>query len=289
MRRILLLLSLMVGACGLLGHTVGAVSLQLAPLDVKTTLKKDENQKGFLDIANPSSVPVTVNTSVQAFRQINSKGDLEFYDDPKIRAGVLLDLDKITIEPQGVFRMYYVISSTKLPEGDISAVIFFTSSGNEAAGVNSAVRVGTLLHITNGQPGERQAEITGLSLPFWQLSSQVQGDYTVKNTSDPTKSGGFFPKVEVKVAPFIATQTVEASLVFPGIERQNTIAIPTTGFGLYRVDVSYGTSTRSSLVFIAAPWHLVLLALLIGGSLWFWWRWRISKKPTKLLRKNLRT
>jgi len=256
---------------------VDALSLQLQPLDIKTTLKKAETQKGFLDIANSGAETVKIKTSVQTFRQIDNTGNLQFYNDDKVSAGIALDMNEITLGPREVFRMYYALSGAKLPEGDVSAAIFFTTETGEVAGVTPAVRVGTLFHITNGQPGVRQAEITGLSVPFLQLNGKITGDYTVKNTSDPTKSGGFFPDVDVKVAPFDQKQTETSSLVFPGIERDNQFALSTSRFGFYYVQAQYGNSTRGVWIFVASLWHLVVIAAVILMALVYAFRRRLRK------------
>jgi hypothetical protein len=164
-----------------------------------------------------------------------------------------------------------------LPEGDVSAAIFFTTETGEVAGVTPAVRLGTLFHIVNGTPGARAAEITHLSVPFFQINGKISGDYTVKNTSDPAKSGGFFPDVDVKVAPFDQKQTVTSSLVFPGIERDNQFTLSTQRFGFYYVQVQYGSSTRGVWVFVATLWQLMILSAVIIAVLFYAFRRRFRK------------
>lgn len=258
--------------CGV-GTRADAMSLQLQPLDIKTTLKKGENQKGYLDIANSGAETIKIRTSVQAFRQINSKGDLQFYDDEKVSAGILLDESEITLGPREVFRMYYSLSGAKLPEGDISATIFFTTESTEAGGITPAVRVGTLFHIVNGTPGSRSAEITQFSVPFFQLSGKVSGTYVVKNTSDPTKGGGFFPDVSIGISPLNQQQTITSSLVFPGVERENQFDVSTGRFGFYYVEARFGDSKHGQWVFIASLWQLFAAAAIILTGLYLWlWR-----------------
>lgn len=256
---------------------VDALALQLQPLDIKTTLNKGETQKGFLDIANSGGETVKVKTSVQSFRQVDNKGNLQFYSDDKVSAGIALDESEITLGPREVFRMYYALTGAKLPEGDVSAAIFFTTETGEVNGVTPAIRVGTLFHITNGQSGGRQAEITGLSVPFLQLNGKIVGDYTVKNTSDPSKGGGLFPDVDVKVAPFDQKQTETSSLVFPGIERNNQFTLSTNRFGFYYVQAQYGNSTRGVWVFVASLWHLVVIAAAVLAALGYVFRRRLRK------------
>lgn len=255
----------------------GALSLQLQPLDIKTTLSKGETQKGFLDIANSGGETVKVKTSVQSFRQIDNTGNLQFYSDDKVSAGITLDESEITLGPREVFRMYYALSGARLPEGDVSAAIFFTTEASGVAGVTPAVRVGTLFHITNGQAGVRQAEITGLSVPFLQLNGKISGDYTVKNTSDSKSGGGFFPDVDVKVSPFDQKQAETSSLVFPGIERNNQFSLSTNRFGFYYVQAQYGNSTRGVWIFVASLWHLIIIAAAILMTLVYAFRRRLRK------------
>ncbi len=269
------LLATLMGVVGA-SSSASALSLQVQPLHIKTTIGKSERQKGYLDIANSGAEALTVETSVQAFRQINDKGDLQFFDNEKVAAGILLDETTISLEPHETFRMYYVLDGTKLPAGDISAAIFFTTTSGEVSGVTPEVRVGTLLSIVNGKAGARQAELTKLSVPFFQLEGKVKGTYSIKNTSD-SRGGGFFPDVQVQLSPLDQSTTVESSLVFPGVERQNQFSMSTNRFGFYYVEAQFGSSKRGAWVFVASLWQLIVICVVALTIMGYGFRHRLRR------------
>lgn len=107
---------------------VNALGLKVAPLEYKTTLQEDERKQGFIDISNPSTQPVSVKTSVQAFKQINNQGGLQFFEDKHIEKGITLDLSKFELGPRQAVRMPFVIDGTNLPAGDVYAAVFLRLS-----------------------------------------------------------------------------------------------------------------------------------------------------------------
>ena len=239
-----------------------ALSAQIAPLRYDTTLQKGEVKKGFIDISNPSAKPVTITTSTQAFRQTDSSGSLQFYDEPAIRRGIVLDLDSFELKPRQVLRMFFTMSADKLPTGDIFAAIFFTStSSQETTEIEPAVRVGTLLTIVNGQASKRIAEIVTISASRFQLGRTVHGDYQIKNTDDPKSGSGFFPTVVVKNWPFGTEKTITSPLVFAGNTRTSDFSLPASSLSLKRISVTYESSSQSRWVFSATPVALSLIGI----------------------------
>lgn len=240
-----------------------ALSLQVAPLEYKTQLKTGEKKRGTVDISNSSSLRVRVKSSVQAFRQVDNNGTLQFYDSEQLSAGVKLDLDEFELGPREAVRMYFELDGTKLPTGDVFGAIFFTlDPAQPRAGVGQTVRVGTVLSLVNGTPGSRSADITALAVPNFQLDSTVNGSYTIKNTANPASATGFYPTVSIASWPFGKTQKQTGRLVFAGRTRDNTFSFQTPPFGLYKVSVSYGSSQKSSWLFVAHP--LTLLAIIVS-------------------------
>lgn len=260
--KLLLAFFVSLGLCGILGtQSASALGLKIAPLEYKTTLKEDEVQQGFIDISNPSGQAVTVRTSVQAFKQINNDGGLQFYDEGLVASGIKPELSTFDIGPHEALRMFFTINGTTLPEGDVYAAIFFTTEpAQQANGVGQLVRVGTVLSIVNKTPGSRKAEVTGISLPPLQLSDTVSGTYKIKNTG-PAASG-FYPSVRVSAWPGGKPRQMESSLVFGGRERVNDFSYQ-TGIGIHLVEISYGNSKKSQWVITLAPWMLVALLLII--------------------------
>lgn len=246
----------------LMQQPVDAISLKINPPDYRITLKSGEKQKGVIDVGNPTGAAVKVSTSVQGFRQIDDQGNLEFYDDQTIRQGVLLDFDNFELGPNETMRMYFLVDGAKLPEGDVYAAVFFTTvPSDRSVGVTQSVRLGSLLSIVNGKPGERKADVTKLEVPFVQFGDQVIGTYAVKNTSKPGTTTGFYPDVKITLNPFETKQANASKLVFAGRERSNDFTINSSRFGFYKVRVEYNGNAREAWVLMLNPVGLVILGL----------------------------
>lgn len=254
-----------------------ALGLKVAPLEYRATLKNGEVQQGFIDVSNPSAQGVTVKVSVQAFKQINNEGGLQFYDDPQVSGGVKLDLTNAELGPREALRLYFSIDSKALPEGEVYAAIFLTTDPKQPRnGVGQLVRVGTLLSIVNQTPGQRKAEITSVTLPFIQLTDEVRGTYSIRNTGG--EDTGFYPKVKLSSRPWGADQETEASLVFGGRERTNNFSYK-AGLGVRYIEVAYGDSRRGQWVLTVAPWMIIIalfIVLILGMELLLFRRRRKS-------------
>ena len=241
-------------------HETSAIGLKVAPLEYKATLKEDEIQRGFIDVSNPSAQSVTTRITVQAFRQIDDDGGLQFYDNQQISAGVKPELQTLDLGPREAARVFFTIDGKALPVGDVYAAVFFsTDPKTPTNGIGQSVKVGTLLSLVNKNPGSRRAEITQINLSFLQLSGKVTGTYSVKNTGP--EGTGFYPKVAISSWPNGKTQQTESSLVFGGRERSNDFKYD-IGFGIHRVEVGYGDSKKSQWVIAVPSWLLVVLLLI---------------------------
>lgn len=264
MKRWLLLPLLVLGVSFLNDNPTHALSLKVAPLEYRTTLKQGEKQKGFIDVSNPTGQTVIIKTSVEAFTQTDDKGSLMFFKNEQLSAGILLDLDEFELGPREAVRMYFLADGTKLPAGDVYGAIFFstTPAGQGSPGTSQSLRVGTLLSIVNSTPGSRKAEVTALSVPAFSLGNVLEGTYRIKNTADPKNSTGFYPNVSVKVSPLGETNTKKGSLVFAGRTRENSFSVKAPWLGVYRVSASYGTSSQSKWVVVAHPIAIIALVVL---------------------------
>ena len=267
MRQLLVMLGLMFVGGFLSSHTAQATSLKVAPLEYRTSLVQAEKKKGFVDVSNPTDQKMTVKTSVQALRQIDDQGTVQFYDNEQLSEGVLLDLDEFELGPKEAVRMYFLLDGTKLPSGDVFGAIFFTTSPSQAtAGVGQSVRLGSVLSIVNGTPGARQASVTDISLPQFSFNPQIKGTYTIKNTADPSKSTGFYPQVSLRTIPFGESKEVAGKLVFAGRTRVNEFSINLPPIGIYRVDAQYGKSSQGKWVVVAHPAAIAVAVVLLAGS-----------------------
>ncbi|HEX8389963.1 MAG TPA: hypothetical protein VF597_00915 [Candidatus Saccharimonadales bacterium] len=267
---------LLVGVIGLM-WSVGATSpaqaaarLEVAPLEYRTSLKVGEKKKGFVDVSNPDSTTVRVKTSVQAFRQTDDRGSLEFYDDERMKSGVKLDLTEFDLGPKQAIRMYFLLDGTALRSGDVFGAIFFSLKPKTASPQSASlatIRVGTLLSLVNGTPSSRQAEVTRLDASSLQFDDTIRGTFSVKNTGDPKKTTGFYPEVKVAVWPFGETRTLSSKLVFAGRTRSSEFTAKAPPVGVYRVSVSHGDSSQSRWVVVIQPYVLLILGVIVLGLL----------------------
>lgn len=264
MKRILMALCCLFAGAFFVAPSASAASLKVAPLEYRTSLKQGEKKKGFIDVSNPTKETVRVTASTQAFRQTNDNGSLQFFDSEQLSAGVKLDLDEFELGPREAVRMYFILDSSRLPSGDVYGGIFFTTApSTPKTGVGQSVKLGTLLSIVNGTPGQRDAEVTGLAIPWLQLSDRVSGTYSIKNVADPKKATGFYPTVQIQASPFGEAKKQVGKLTFAGITRTNEFTLKTLPIGIYQVSVGYTGSVKSTWVVVASPPALILLAVML--------------------------
>lgn len=246
-----------------------AVSLKLAPLEYRTTLRSGEKQKGYVDVSNPTTETLRVKTSAQAFRQVDDNGTLQFYEDEKFSSGVLLDLDEFDLGPHEAVRMYFILDGSKLPMGDVYGAIFFTTTPTKHTdGVGQAVRLGTLLSVVNGTPGQREAKVVSLNTSFIQIGDTVKGSYAIKNTGDPAKATGFYPVVRTSIWPFGEAKTSKGKLIFAGRTRENDFELKTPLVGFYKVSAAFGSSVQSKWIFVIKPVVVITLFVIVLAA-WF--------------------
>ncbi len=261
---------------------LSALSIEARPLTYDIQLPSGESNKGHIDVKNTSAEKVRLLTEVQAFRQTDDSGSLEFYDDAVVKSGILPDLSEFELSPGEALRMYFLVDGKKLPSGNVFAAIFFRTVPTADSGVKNSIRIGTLLSIVNKTPSDNHADIKDFSLPFWQPGGEVKGEFSMTNTSDPTKSTGFYPEVTVTIAPFQAPVTRTSNLVFAGRTRTTELTVPAPHFGLYLVTLSYDSQRVTKLVLLAAPLELLAaiaaLVLIVIAPIILWRRHRSAKK-----------
>ncbi len=259
-----------------------ALTLKIAPLSYQASLEQGEKQKGFVDIANPGAIPVVVKLHVQAFRQINDAGELEFYDNQQVSAGVQLDLNEVELGAHESLHLAFLLDGSKLPQGDVFAAILGTAliSGGQG-GATQSVQVGTLISATNGTPLGHEAVITRFDTPFLQIGDNVDANITVKNTADPKRYTGFYPTISYEIWPF-AKENVQGPLIFAGRSRDITLRQSGNYIGFVSVNVAAENNHQRKIIFvITGYWRwlslLTLVALLAGSSLFYRHRNRRAK------------
>lgn len=272
--------------------------LKLAPLEVRTELKKGQKKKGYVEVSNPSNKTVQVVSSVRGFKQIDDSGTLRFYQDEQIEAGIRVDLTEFELPPWSAARVYYLLDGTKLPTGNVFAAIFFSTSQqrDSVLSIQPSVRVGTLLSIVNGTPSSHQATITKLEVSLFQFGG-IKGTYSIKNTGKEN-STGFYPIVTLGLQPFSQSEEVSSRLIFPGIERDNNFSVTPKYPGIYRLQVKYQDSEQSTWVFVITNeliigFVVLILVLLVTIRLIVTRRSRrprkYARRPQKGIRRGLST
>ncbi len=242
---------------------VMADTLEIAPaINKGIELDKGEKKKGFVDIANPTASTARIKLTVQAFKQTDTDGSLEFYDSEQVRAGVKLDLNDFSLGPKETIRVYYLLDGTKLPTGTVFAAILAQQQQEDTA-VAQSLRVGSLLSITNGTPTPRTATVKSVSAPFLQLGEGMVVTADVANESDDPNTTGVFPLLEYNFWPYGSSQA-EGPLVFKGNVRSVEYRKPGNYLGLVRVSVSAGENEKTTYVFaITGVWQW-LFPLIVG-------------------------
>lgn len=262
MKRFITALVLAAGIVGV-SHSqpAGASSISLQPSIVKGALGTGEKQKGYVDVINPGSSKIIVSLSVQAFRQKDDTGAVEFYDDAQVTRGLKLDLSEVELNGHEALRLYYQADAAVLPAGDVLAAIFATVKPVANAPAAQAVRVGTLLVLQNTETPKRQLAVSDLSASPLQLGSSLQAEFALRNDAPPVNA--FFPEITVGTSPY-GRQVVEGPLVTSG--HQRTISYVKSGdyLGPVKVTVSVDGGQKSVWVFAVTGFWQWLFPLLLG-------------------------
>lgn len=244
-----------------------ADSLSIAPLHYKAKLAAGESKKGMVDITNPSAKPVEIQLHVQAFRQIDDNGGLEFYDSAEVAKGVKLDLTSIALGPHEGARIYFILDGNLLPSGDVfAAILANTVSDTSAAGSIPAAEVGTLLLLENGTPPKHHAKISSLNANWLQFGDAITMEMSVTNT-DPAGGVaiGFVPQITFLLKPH-GGQTVDGPLLFAGRTRAVDYRHPGDYFGPILLHAEIGGHSQTKLIFaVTGYWRWLAPLLFVLG------------------------
>ena len=269
-RKQLLLLSLALGIIFVLFGSSSAYSLGLkvTPLKYEEVLEVGEQKTGFVDVANPNDSDIIVQTSVEGFRQINNQGDLEFFEDERLEAGIEIDVDEFELGPREAARIQFDINTNNLPEGGVYAALFFQTetqgTTDDISGIGTTARVGTLLILQNGE-GDKIGKITDLSMPFWQFGTGIGGSLSFHN-DETDKSIGFNPGLSMEVTPWGERVDQESGLVLPGVTRDFDIERRGDYFGILPITVYddvTGEEVSTWVFAITGLWRFILPFLLL--------------------------
>jgi hypothetical protein len=240
-------------------------SLRVQPLQYQESLQKGERKKGFIDVSNPMSQVTKVKFTVEGFRQIDADGNLAFYPDEQLRQGIQLDYKEIEVPAKKTLRLFFIVDGAKLPTGDVFAAIFAQTTPDQEV-MMPAVRVGSLLILTNGTPGVRQAKIESLTMPLLQFGNSIRGEVKVKNTAPVSSASGFFPEITLRTWPFGSAQIVKSPLIYAGNSRTISFNQPSNQVGVYKMTASYGASYSDRWVIVVTGiWRWLLPVILLAG------------------------
>lgn len=254
-----------------MGQNVAASGMSIAPLEYRASLGAGEFKKGYIDVVNPDATTIVVQFSVQAFRQVDNQGGLQFYDNPAITKGVQLDLESVELGPREGARVYFQLDASSLPSGDVFAAIFATSEPNKQNVLTlPSARVGTLLMIQNGTPPKHHAEVAAIDTDWLQIGDAVTARLLIKNT-DPSGGSaiGFSPTIDVALQPY-TMRSVNGPLIFAGFSREVIYRQPGNYFGPLVINASIDGISATRLVFVVtgfwrwlAPLILVAIVLVL--------------------------
>lgn len=248
--------------------------LQLNPLKYEDKITGDTVHRGYIDIANPADTSVTVQTSVRGFRQVDLDGNLAFYDDATLSAGIIPDLPSFELSARDAIRMYFSVVPTKLSHGAIYAAIFFrtipTNGPSDTSYLTASANLGTLLILQNGRANAPSGKISSWNLPYFQFGSGIGGIATLLNTSSQEASP-LTAELESKVGWIGTPAKVASGLVTPGTSRNFHIFRTGSYIGILPVqlrDTNTGASA-TGWTLVCTGWYRFVLPILIVTILFF--------------------
>jgi hypothetical protein len=245
--------------------------LQLNPLKYQDTLVVGHVESGYVDVSNPGDTDVTVVTSVQGFRQADTDGDLEFYDDAALSAAITPGLGQFDLGPRGSIRMTFSVDSARLPRGGVYAALFFrtlpSTPQTNTSYVAESAKIGTLLILQNGPGGARNGLIVQAKLPFWQFGNGLTGGQLQYKNTDTMPGGiAFDPALQTQVLPWGRTTALTGPFIMPGATRQFSFARPGSYLGLLPVTITDTSSGKHVTVWVFActgNYQLLVIGLVI--------------------------
>ncbi len=251
-------------------HPVNAFGLKVSPLKYEAQLELGDKKLGYIDVSNPSDFSVTVTPEVEAFRQIDTDGNLEFYEDEQLKKGITLNQNRFDLGPREAARIFFTINSNNLPEGGVyGALLFGINSQDEQSGdrpsIATTTRVGTLLLLENGDNGVKNGKISRFDIPFWQFGDGINGSVAFR-AQESERALAFAPELQT-VLPLAGETGMESGLVFPGNTRDFTINRHGSYIGVFPVEVKdeiTGSTQRSWVLAVTGIWRIIISVAGIG-------------------------
>lgn len=262
-------------------------AIQVSPLKYQDTLAGATSKLGFVDVSNPTDSTISLHSEVEAFRQINLSGDLQFYKDDAITQGITVSATDFQVGPREADRIAFTINPQKMPKGGVYAVIFFstvpTTSQNNGTIILQSAKAGTLLILDNGGPGKKQGHLSRYDIPLLQIGGGLVGNMQYSNTGPAPGSIAYNPTIGVRASWWGNPSFVNGPLIFPGNTREFGLSKPGNYLGIVPIifsDKDTGTQSIKLVFAITGIWRqfFMLSALLAVSAIWL--RRRISLKKT---------
>jgi len=259
--------------------------LRLSPLKYTEHLQLGHPKIGWIEADNPTGATAHVELEVQAFRQINDRGELEYYNDERLKSAITPALPSFDLGAREAIRVKFTIDPNRLGPGGAYGVIFLrVSSGNPAASqINTTARIGTLLILDVAGGGTKSGYITSLAVAGFVYGSRpvLPVDFSYTNTGKGAAALAFAPDLKATLGWFGKAQHFTGPFVFPDRKRSAQIKVALGDrFGPTRLSIQ-DTSGRSGpatrWVFLVTgiwTWLSPLLGLVLVFAAISWWRWR---------------
>jgi hypothetical protein len=249
-------------------------AIQVSPLKYQDTMFGSTSKLGFVDVSNPSDSTIAIHSDVQAFRQINLSGDLQFYQNDAIKQGIAVSVADFELGPREASRIAFTIDPKKLPKGGIYASIFFSTTPKATSRSGTVIlqsaKAGTLLILDNGGVGKKFGKINTSKLPFFQLGNGLTGEIDYSNTGKLPEAIAYNPNVGVRASWWGRLSHINGSLIFPGNTRSLKFEKKGNYLGfvpLVLKDKDTGRQSVEVVFAITGYWRQVTLILVLGVSL----------------------
>lgn len=250
--------------------------LQLNPLRYDDVITGTVVKNGFIDVSNPSDTTVTIRTSVRGFKQADLAGNLSFFIDDALTAGIRPSLETFDLGPRESLRLVFSVDPSKLPQGGVYAAIFFTTippeAQSQATYIIETANVGSLLLFQNGGSDVKVGRIARFDLPLIQLGSGISGTVQFQNTNRNTGGVAFSPNLSSRVFPWGKSAKFTGPFVMPQSTREFTYQRAGSYFGLLPVTLSTteGHFGITRWVLVCTGWYqwLLLVLLMTGAAYW---------------------
>ncbi len=250
-------------------------ALKIAPLQYQETIPLGKIKQGFIDISNPTNQTLHLSSSVQAFRQVDTAGHLQFYESERMRLGIIPELSTFDLGPREAIRMKFTIDP-------IFVRTIPDASANQGNRLITSARIGTLMILTIGTGGVERGTISRLEVPFFNFGSGIKGSLDYKNSGPSAKSVAFKPMLTAKVGFWGSAEQVKSSLVLPDSTRRIQVEQKGSYIGFIPVKIASTNTktTQSTTTYIIAMtgyWRILAVLLVIGISLVSMWIFRRLK------------